>query len=445
MRLSSNGTTGFDSSPRELIYALLAGALGLCVTSIGCAPAPLSQSDQESVGRDGSSGIDEVPIQFYQGLAIIEGRIEGLDRPARFVIDSGAVTMIRRDLASQLAFDADPSVTELVLEDAMGSAVDAKPVLLRRLSVGRHTFRDLPAALVASDVFDRFCPPIDGVLGTGGSGRAPGFLDRVAVEIDRDAGRVRFASDGSLFGQRGITLPIRRYAIDGNGEKRADTRTRVTVVLEGQLLWAELDTGRSGLSSMTSDVFLRDFGRTMGGPGVREYIGDYGASAGRSSGTKQSWVASIRDVRLGRFRFESLPFRIVPPREDGLSLIVLGQNLLQQFNIVLDYPRGEMRVAPADSRPAPDVVPLELFWRVLNGKVVIAGLLADGVAKQRDVMLGDEIVKINDLAVKSEDPQSLCRETMRWLTAEEDLHLRLRRNSREYRVDLPRWEPWPGE
>src|SRR5207247_229681 len=98
-------------------------------------------------------------------------------------------------------------------------------------------------------------------------------------------------------------------------------------LLGGQLLWAQLDTGAAGLSTMTSNVFLHLLGRAMDESDVREYVGDDGVSLGRSPGGKQSWVARIGDVRLGRYRFDSLPFRIVPPRQDGVSMIVLATNL----------------------------------------------------------------------------------------------------------------------
>ena len=43
--------------------------------------------------------------------------------------------------------------------------------------------------------------------------------------------------------------------LDTNGEKVDDGASWIPVVLGGRPLWAQIDTGGGGLSSMTSDVF----------------------------------------------------------------------------------------------------------------------------------------------------------------------------------------------
>ena len=383
-----------------------------------------------------------MPIQFHQGLAIVEVRIEGLDRLARLAIDSGAVTAISRDLASELAFDVDRSVASPFVEDGMKRAVDAEPILLRHLSVGKHTFQHVPAVLIAPDVFRVACVPIDGVLGTGGLSSAPGFLEQVAVEINRDLRRVRLARDGSLLGEEGdITLPLRRYLVDENGEKIDDASTWIPVLLEGQFLWAVLDTGGAGPSTMTRDVFSF-IGRSVDDEDVRHYLGHDGMYAGGPSDT--NLIAEVRDVQLGRFRFDTRPFSIMEPRKDGIPMVVLNQNLLEHFNIVLDYQASEVRVSLAESRPATDERPLELAWHILEGRVVILGMLADGAAQQAGIEVGDEVVKVNDAEVSGEDQQAICDERMRWHASQNPLRLTLRRNGHEFDVTLPRMEPRPG-
>jgi hypothetical protein len=382
-----------------------------------------------------------VPIQFFHGLAIVQATLEGLERPVQLVIDSGSVSVIRRDLASQIAFEADRSVTSALYEDSMGRAIDAESILLRRVEVGRHAFEGVPAALIEPEVFDRICLSIDGVLGTGGLSNVPGFLDRVAVEMDRDLRRLRLSRDGSLLGQRGITLPLRRYIIDEHGEKIDNTSTWVPVVLGGELFWAELDTGATGLSTISVDVFTQILGRSIEEADVREYIGEYAVSAGGLGDTGRSWIASIPGVQLGRYRLGDLRFRVVQSRKDGIPLIVLGQSLLEQFNITLDYEHREIRAAVAESRPFVDILPLQLGWHVQDGRTVIVGMLADGVAMNRGIELGDEVVTVGDQPIVQGDPKSMCNATMAWQSSDSPLELRLRRDGREFEVSLPRNEP----
>lgn len=277
-----------------------AASIWVLVFGFGC----VSHEPRDQSGGDRSAEVDELPVQFSQGLAIIEVEIEGLERPARLVIDSGAITVIDSSLAPQLAYSVDHSVASPLVKDASERRVDASLVLLRRLRVGRQTLRDVPAALVASDAFALICPPIDGVLGTGGISRVPGFLDRVAVEIDRDSQRVRISEDGASLGTNAdIRLPLRRYLVSTNGEKVDDGKTWIPVVIKGELRWAALDTGLSGLSTMTSDMFQELFGRSVDDTGVREYLGSYGVHAAdrvkEGAGSRRyrtySWAASASE------------------------------------------------------------------------------------------------------------------------------------------------------
>ena len=431
---------------KALAWVPFSGWVWIVVAALGCTSVgSFDGADDHCARACKPLVVAEMPAQFYQGLAIVEVQVEGLDRLARFVIDTGSVSVIRADLASQVAFSVDGSAASSLFEDTAGRQIDAEPILLRRLKLGQLEFRRVPAALVASQVFDRICPPIDGLLGTGGLSSERGFLDRVAIEINRDRQRVRWSRDGSLLDGDDITLPLRRYVVSENGEKVDDSGTWVPVVLEGHLLWAQLDTGGGGLSTMTSDVFSRFLGRSVEDDDVRDYIGEYGMSASGLSEARQSWIAVIQDVQLGRFRFDALPFRIVQPRDDGMPLVVLKQNLLEYFNIILDYHRSEMRVSLADTGPQSVGLPLQLGWHVRDGHTVIVGMLGGGVAQRAGVELGDEVVMVGDAVIDSGDPQSMCRETMRWRRSNSDLRLLLRRNDREFEVTLPKTDRKLGE
>src|SRR4029453_16857399 len=88
-RLSSKQGAACHNFLRQCLAVGIAGTWWLFLTSIGCALGPYSESGHGLGGRDSSGEIVEVPSQSWQGLAIVEGRIEGLDRPARLLIDSG--------------------------------------------------------------------------------------------------------------------------------------------------------------------------------------------------------------------------------------------------------------------------------------------------------------------------------------------------------------------
>jgi predicted aspartyl protease len=417
----------------------------LAALLLGCAAVTscLSPTDCDCSSPADAGVVLSVPIEFLDDLPSIAVRVEGVGHPLRLILDTGGMTVIRADLAAEIEAMPDPSLIGARGTDADGTplVLPRDPVLLKRLSIGSMDFDAVPAAVVDSAVFDQTCPPFDGVLGTGGLSRTPGFLDRVAIEIDRDHRRARLTRRSMPLAAGTTVAPLRRYQMTTAREKVDDSGTFVPVLLQGHALWALLDTGASGLSTMTRDVFENVLGRTLDDSDLRTYTGEYTMSGAGPKATAHSWIASIPDVVFGAFGFESVEFRIVERRSDGVPMIGLNQGLLQYFNLVLDYPHSEVRLSAAGAGSGHPDLPLQLAWDVRDGRLVVVGLLEGGAAQQADIRLGDEVVMVGDAAVDSTDRASICMARAELRRPDGTVHLVLRRDGKDFEAVLPRLEP----
>jgi hypothetical protein len=294
-------------------------------------------------------------------------------------------------------------------------------------------FADVPAIAVESPVFDRFCPAIDGVLGTSGLARNLGFLDRVTIEIDRDRGRLLLFRQGAPRSTADTILPLRSYYVSELGEKIPESTT-IPVVLGGVLFWAALDTGAAGLSEMTLDDFLKS-GGSLEDEVVHEFVGPDSISAGGMSSSARSWIVRLGHFSLGAIRFRSVPFRIVEHGREAGS-VRLAQNVIRQFNLTLDYPRDQLLLTKRSSFESDPAIPTQLVWDVRDGHIIVVGLLKNGVAETAGIKIGDEVLAFDGHETRADAASMRCA-MMEFDVNSGPVRLRLRRGDQEFEVTLP--------
>jgi len=114
----------------------------------------------------------------------------------------------------------------------------------------------------------------------------------------------------------------------------------------------ELDTGASGLLLTTSAA--EHLGLKIEGSVGLGGIGD--------EGTRHGQVAHVASLTIGDLQFENCVVNILPPRDmefAGMGLPpfmddidgLVGGDLFRNFLLTLDYPGGELRLAPLPARP----------------------------------------------------------------------------------------------
>jgi aspartyl protease family protein len=126
----------------------------------------------------GGSGV-KVPFDRSEEVILVNGVVNGT-HSARFVLDTGASSVVlSRALADKLGV-APPSLATRVHVQTAGGVVDAYPARLDALDVEGARVHDLPVL-----VCDTMGQDVDGLLGIS-------FLSRFNVGIDHNAGVVMF-------------------------------------------------------------------------------------------------------------------------------------------------------------------------------------------------------------------------------------------------------------
>ena len=389
-----------------------------------------------------SAADEEIPVKIVDGLVIVEVGVDGVQRPLRLLLDTGAPTLIRPDVLATIQFSQDESWKTKSATDAFGRPLELEAILLNQISIGSMNFNEIPAVVLDTPVFDLFCPPIDGLLGNNGASTAPGFLERVAVEINHDRSSIRLFKGSAHREYGGSLLPMRNYSVSATGTKEYASTPTVPILVDGTVFWAELDTGAGGLSEMAIDVF-RSLGRTTEDEGVREFRGVDTVAAGGPGPQTRNWIATIDDVQFGGWSLGSVPFRIVHPPEGKRFDLRIHQDILRRFNFLLDSRNSEMRLEAREPSVVVPKLATQMMWGRQNGLIVAVGLLEGGAVQSAGVQLGDEIVAVGNLAATAGDTDSICaaRIEMR-RTSNAPIRLRLRREGKEFTIMLPREEPF---
>lgn len=384
----------------------------------------------------------EVPIDFSHDLAIVEARIRGFDRPLCLALDTGAPTTIRASIAREVGLASDSSAPVVQWIDAHGAEIDPNPVVIDSLSIGPAEFDQLPAIALEAPVFDLLCPPIDGLLGTGGIRRSDGFLERVSIEIDRDRSRLRISNESDLLVPGDSTVPLQRYRVAANGEMLDSSGSWIPVQADGRRVWAALDTGGTGLVEIRRDVF-EELGRSIEDDDVLRYVGANSIAAGGVTPFEGNWIAMLDRLEVGLIEISPLPVRVIESSDRDLQPMLISQALLAYFNVALDYRRSEFRLDVRESTASIIDLETQLHWTIENGVPVVIGFLEGGVAQKAGIELGDELVWANGVTIDPNDPESSCRARQTMNEELEPSRLRLRRGDLEFEVRLPREEPWP--
>ncbi|MCA9690301.1 MAG: aspartyl protease family protein [Myxococcales bacterium] len=418
----------------------LAASLG-CLPKIEVEAPPTSTPPTVAAAPTTAAAFrHEVPIEVVQGVAIVQVRVDGLDRPLSLAIDSGAPTLLRTSIAAELGL-----VSGEVLrgDDAHGDALTGARVVIPALRVGELRVEDVAGLAVELPDFAVLCHELDGLLGVGIE-VGTGFLDRVAIELDYDRERLVLADSAASLSQGGVTTRLTR-AIEGPSGPQVYTASLLPAVIDGQEGWIAIDTGNNGEVHVNRDVFDA-LGYTAIDPSIRTRRGLLSASA---SGTQSgfSHEARLRSLVLGGVEFQGVPMTVPPAGNNAPVGVMLGYEFLRHFTVILDHPGETLRLVPiAGGDPSESAPELGFGFLEQQGKVEVVMLLAGGPAEEAGVALGDELIEFEGRPIAAGDVAAQCEARGSPLRrGDEPVSVRLRRDDREWTVEItprPALPPW---
>ncbi|MBC8071947.1 MAG: aspartyl protease family protein [Deltaproteobacteria bacterium] len=381
-----------------------------------------------------------VPVVVRGGLVLVPVRLDGLDRELTMVLDTGAPTVLRTEIARELGLTMSATSG---LEDAAGARLASTAIELPGVQVGAFQMRRVSAFAAELPDFAEQCVQIDGFLGVGAE-RGSGFLDRTAIEIDYAGQTIALARSGDTLAPGGSTVRVQRHELTLDGASVV-MPALAEIELGGRRLWAILDTGNNGSISMTPGVF-ESLGRSFDEPALVQRTGALSQTAmGVRLGV--SYEGRLDALGLGDMTVRGVPITV--ERGDGSGAepigarrILLGYHLLRNFRVVLDIAGGFARLVPvAGADPSAGARGLGFSWRDVEGKISVVTLVVGGPAARAGIAVGDELVAVDDVVLRTGDRAGQC-EAREVIEAAGDrmLGIRVRHGSAEQLVSL-RAEP----
>lgn len=378
----------------------------------------------------------EVPVVVRRGLVLVPVRLDGIDRELTMLLDTGAPTVLRAEIARELGLTMSSSSG---LEDAAGAILASTSIEIEGLHVGGLHMRRVSGFAAELPSFAEHCVHIDGVLGVGAE-RGTGFLDRTAIEIDYAAQKITLAPSGEALVPGGTPVRIRRHEILPDGSTFI-TPPVAEVEIEGQPHWALIDTGNNGSIDVSPRLF-EALGHSFDEPGIVRRTGALSQTAtGVQAGV--SYETRFHAFELGGVSLPGVPITVEQVEEGaiepvGARRILLGYRLLRNFRVVLDIAAGVARFVPVPGADPSDAAEgLGFSWRDIDGKVSVVTLVGGSPADRAGIAVGDDVIAIGGTALKTGDSAAQCavREAIDDV-GEQELAIRVRHDGAEREVVL---------
>lgn len=407
--------------------------------SLACATTP-SRSDLEAAEQAPARSVPNVsrstvPVELARGLPIIEAKIDGVERPVRLLVDTGAPTTIRPSIASQAEAVIDPDQARSTFSDNYGNLVEGDSIVLYGVSIGGVRMESVPAVVIESEIFSRFCPPIDGILGTAGYSRSPGALERAFWELDFVEKELMVTLEWDRSSGSDVVFPARTWQLSRAGRKLAGSSVLVPVRIDGHVAWAVFDTGGSGVSKMSIGFFERIVG-SLDELERFEYVGYHAGTIAEPSPSVRSWIVYPREVGLGGLKLSSVPFRVVEmDRADSIE-VTLQAELLTLFDVAIDLRRDEVRLSLRPDTEGSGRLRTQLRFLRAGDRIFVAGMLKDGSAARAGIRLGDQLIRLRGEDVNAADKGSVCAATLWNSGGEGEVEMTLQRGGSAYSVTL---------
>ncbi|MBK5270198.1 MAG: aspartyl protease family protein [Bacteroidia bacterium] len=334
---------------------------------------------QEEFIEPPSRMLTRIPfIQLTGGIVIMHAQLGDLPDTLNFILDTGS-SGISLDSITADYLKLKPVPTERTIRGIGG--IRKVPFLFNQklhfpnLTVDSLDFHVNDYSILTAVYGER----IDGIIGYS-------LINRYIIKINYDSLTIDLWSKGSIRYPRGgyllkpiiTTLPSHTI------------RVKDEIAITSRFLY---DMG-AGVCFMFSKDFMAD------SPFIKKRRKLW-VKEGEGVGGKIDMLATvIREVKLGPYRFKSVPVHIFDDEYNVTSYPYLGgligNDILRRFNVILNYEKKDIYILPNShfSDPFDYSYPgIELY--MINGQIIIGDVAKGSPAELAGIREGDEVIAIN--------------------------------------------------
>ena len=298
-----------------------------------------------------------------------------LDDDYTFMLDTGALTVIGKDVADDLGLAEE---VEVEMRDSAEGKEDVHLTKLKNISMGGFKAEGISAAVFDLGRIRRLTGVrLDGVIGSN-------FLRLFKVKIDYQKQLVTLSGD---------TAPL--SPVQGGSLIRIEQSMKmgfaplVTVSCGDNTFDAAIDTGLYDPLALPSSLLEK-----LSREAVIEGKGVMGGGAFRDNDKPR--IVRVNGIRIGSREIG----KVVATMGEGQENALIGYLLLSNYVVILNYPAGEMLLIPTEGgRKIDNVFTTGMdVRRDDTGKTLVSGVWNGSPADRLGIAPGNEIVKINGRA-----------------------------------------------
>lgn len=364
--------------------ALWAGVFSLQGCSVANSLRLMNANNAAEFDWQASGHVNPVTASYEGEKVYVLGSINGVEG-FKFLVDTGAAFTILTDTHKVKALQLEPGY-DLSLS-GWGEEQDSKAyqTSLKQLTLGQMSINDIDVAYMPVSTSPYYSRPdeaiYDGVIGHD-------LLSKLNWQFDRQQNRVVALNQSyqPVSGELSLPLDIfmSKISVDievdfGNGQVN-----REQVIL---------DTGSRHYFKLGSAYIS---GRDISLPGSSITAADFGVS-----GKTEHQRVTLPAITLDSYRLEKVKTNIIPS-EDEDDWWVLGNALLNQFVMSIDYAKQTLYLRPYAGQPFRsryNLMGLELR-KLASGNFVLRYVFPGLPGEVAGLKAGDEITSINSKAAK---------------------------------------------
>jgi hypothetical protein len=322
--------------------------------------------------------------QFSGGVILIKGTLNDHKDSLNFILDTGS---------GGISLDSQ-TVAELKLPNQLSDKTIRGIAGIRKVNFSYNNTLRLPGLQVDSlnfhindyDILTSvYGEHIDGIIGYS-------FFNRYIVKINYDSSLIQVYSKGSM------KYPKGGYLLKPLLVNLLIQSARITDA-EDRMARFYFDTG-AGLCLLLSTDFVED--STLFSP-KRKKVNTQVEGLG---GKKQMQLTTVRNFRLGPYRFKHVPAYIF---DDDFNVTsypylggLIGNDLLRRFNVILNYEKRDIYITPnSHYRDQFDYSYTGLNFYVISNEVVITDVMKNSPAEKAGFLPDDVIMAVNNNFTKN--------------------------------------------
>lgn len=331
--------------------------------------------------------VEKIPFNVNGGHLIIKIRLND-SGPLNFIFDSGAgATLISRDVADSIGLVSGAQ------RKNVGVSGEHKVSLIRGVKLSTDNTKLAEINVLSTQTFFEELDngaKVHGVIGYD-------VLISYVAEIDNKNNQiVLYDESGYEYKGEGDKLPI--YLVQNLPITNAIITTYSGTEIEGQFM---IDSGsRSELIISSPTVVQYDLADNIG----KHYT--IRSSIGTSSRRTKMRYGRLAKLKLLEFEFEDIPVALSSDNKGVLSMDfidgIIGNKLLQRFNLVFDYGRSIIYLEAGDSINSEYSINLTGFTLTFQAaQPIIKNLVERSPADKAGLRNGDQIISINGVLVEN--------------------------------------------